>query len=104
MAPGRLTVANAFIPITSAPRESRVFFVMSDRNGLVQQVPKHAAWAEVGVYRGDFSQKILDFAAPSVLHLVDNWRYALDEHNPHSDAPENFRGFEGRIHWQHFGD
>jgi hypothetical protein len=27
-----------------------------DRNGLIRPVPKNAVWAEVGVYKGDFSQ------------------------------------------------
>jgi hypothetical protein len=81
-----------------------VFFVMSDRNRLIEQFPKHGRWAEVGVYRGDFSQKIMETCAPSELYLIDNWEFAIMEHNPFTDETENFAGFSGKIHWQHFGD
>src|SRR5262249_62040482 len=42
-----------------------VYFVLSDRNGLIRPVPKNAVWAEVGVYKGDFSQIVLDTCGPS---------------------------------------
>jgi hypothetical protein len=81
-----------------------VFFVMGDRNSLIQQFPKGGAWAEVGVYRGDFSQRILETCAPVEFHLIDNWKFDIEDHNPFSDEAENFSGFSGKIHWQHFGD
>ncbi len=77
---------------------------MGDRNRLIEQFPKHACWAEVGVYRGDFSQRIFDTCAPSELYLIDNWKFEIAEHNPFIDVAENFSGFAGKIHWQHFGD
>jgi hypothetical protein len=81
-----------------------VFFVFSDRNHLIEQLPKGAVWAEIGVYRGDFSQNILDLAAPSELCLVDSWTFEMKDHNPLDDASENFSAFGGKIHWDHFGD
>lgn len=81
-----------------------MFFILSDRNSIVQNIPKNAVWVEIGVYRGDFSQKILELSNPAELHLIDNWKFEVHEHNPFSDAPDNFSGFSGKIHWQHFGD
>jgi hypothetical protein len=81
-----------------------VFFVMGNRDSLIQQYPKNGVWAEVGIYRGDFSQKILEICAPSELYLIDNWKIEIEDHNPFKGKAENFSGFAGKIHWQHFGD
>jgi len=81
-----------------------VFLVMTDRNGLIRLVPKNAVWAEVGVYKGDFSQIVLDTCAPSQYYLIDNWKFDVKEHNPFDDATENFSNFRGRVHWEHYGD
>jgi len=45
-----------------------MFFVLGDRNSLIQQLPKDAVWAQVGIYRGDFSQKILELCSPSAFN------------------------------------
>ena len=55
-----------------------MFFLMCDRDGLISQLPKLSRWAEVGVYRGDFSEKILDYCNPSELILIDNWKLKID--------------------------
>jgi hypothetical protein len=81
-----------------------VYFVMTDRNGLVQLVPRSAVWAEVGVYKGDFSKIVLDVCAPSKYYLIDNWKFDVREHNPFEETTENFSNFAGRIHWEHYGD
>ena len=81
-----------------------VYFVMGNRDNLIEQYPKNGVWAEIGVYRGDFSQKIFEICEPSELYLIDNWRFEIRDHNPFSDEAENFSGFAGKIHWQHFGD
>jgi hypothetical protein len=81
-----------------------VYFVLSDRNALIQLVPKNAVWAEVGVYKGDFSQIVLDTCSPSLYYLIDNWRFDPNEHNPFQESTENFSNFAGRVHWEHYGD
>ena len=81
-----------------------MFFVMGDRNQLIAQFPKNAAWAEIGVYRGDFSNRIFNLCNPSELYLIDSWKFDITEQNPFSDTAENFTGFSGKIHWEHFGD
>ncbi len=80
-----------------------MYFIFSDRKALIQQVPKNCVWAEVGVYRGDFSQAVVDLCQPSEYHLIDNWQ-ELAQQNPFGDVTENFANFVGKIHWDHFGD
>jgi hypothetical protein len=48
------------------------------RELLLQAMPKHAICAEIGVWEGDFSQRILDRTQPAKLHLIDPWRYEHD--------------------------
>ena len=81
-----------------------VYFVMTDRNGLLRVMPKGAVWAEIGVYKGDFSQIVLDTCAPSRYYLIDNWKFDIKEQNPLEETTENFSNFSGRVHWQHYGD
>jgi hypothetical protein len=47
-----------------------VYFVMTDRNGLIRLIPRNAVWAEVGLYKGDCSQVVLDYlrALPVLPH------------------------------------
>jgi hypothetical protein len=81
-----------------------MFFILGHRNDLIANIPKNATWAEVGVYRGDFSQKIVELCSPTELHLIDNWRFDIEQHDPFSNSADNFSGFSGKIHWEHFGD
>lgn len=80
-----------------------MYFILGDRKALIQQLPKGAAWAEVGVYRGDFSQAVVELCAPTEYFLIDNWA-TLPEQDLSSDVTENFSNFAGKIHWDHFGD
>src|SRR4051794_13246210 len=50
----------------------------ASRDLLLQAMPKHAICAEIGVWEGDFSQRILDTTQPTKLHLIDPWRYQQD--------------------------
>jgi Methyltransferase domain len=45
---------------------------------VLNHIPKHSVCAEIGVYRGDFSQLILR-REPKKLHLIDPWKF---EENP----------------------
>jgi len=38
-------------------------------------MPKNAICAEIGVWKGDFSQRILNVAKPMKLHLIDPWEF-----------------------------
>ena len=48
-----------------APRAPRV--------RLLERVPKGGFCAEIGVWRGDFSERILEVVRPVRLHLIDPW-------------------------------
>lgn len=47
--------------------------VLTDRNQLLNLMPKHGTVAELGVDKGNFSQLIIDTCKPSRLHLIDVW-------------------------------
>ncbi len=47
--------------------------VLLDRHHLLQTLPKGAVCAEIGVDKGDFSEKILETTNPQKLHLIDAW-------------------------------
>lgn len=43
------------------------------RSFLLSTLPENAVCAEIGVYKGNFSAKLLKYAKPEVLHLIDPW-------------------------------
>jgi hypothetical protein len=45
------------------------------RHFLFDILPKNSICAEVGVWKGDFSQEILDHLNPKELYLIDPWLY-----------------------------
>lgn len=48
------------------------------RNFLLSRLPKQAVGAEIGVWQGDFSARILEKAQPRLLHLIDPWLHRTD--------------------------
>jgi len=38
--------------------------------------PRHGRCAEIGVWKGDFSHRILQLRKPAELHLIDPWLFA----------------------------
>ncbi|NQY10924.1 MAG: hypothetical protein HRT71_15615 [Flavobacteriales bacterium] len=47
--------------------------ILLNRQELLKHLPKNGVVAELGVYKGGFSQEILEICKPSKLHLVDTW-------------------------------
>jgi hypothetical protein len=45
------------------------------RNFLLEAMLKEAIVAEIGVYKGNFSKKILAMTKPVKLHLIDPWKF-----------------------------
>jgi Methyltransferase domain len=45
------------------------------RGNLLASMPKGGVVAEIGVWEGHFSQRILDICEPVALHLIDPWMY-----------------------------
>jgi len=77
------------------------------RSQLLNLLPKGGEVAEIGVADGDFSQCILDAAAPKCLHLIDPWEhqdradYARDANNvSESRQEERFNAVMARFRQQ----
>lgn len=64
-------VARQVARIFSRQRERRL------RDCILSTIPKGCVCAEIGVYKGDFSELILE-RGPKKLHLIDPWKYELD--------------------------
>lgn len=45
------------------------------RSQLLDLLPKESVGAEIGVWKGDFSARLLDKLNPIKLYLVDPWQY-----------------------------
>lgn len=45
------------------------------RGRLLARLPKAAKVAEIGVWEGGFSRRILEICEPKELHLIDPWQY-----------------------------
>ena len=45
------------------------------RTFLLKSIPKRSVGCELGVWKGEFSELILEWAKPSKLYLIDPWLY-----------------------------
>ncbi len=45
------------------------------RGQLLERLPKHTIGAEIGVWQGEFTARVLAIAKPRELHLIDPWLY-----------------------------
>jgi hypothetical protein len=52
------------LPMNSHPREQ-----------ILALVPKNSICAEIGVWKGAYSKKILKITKPNNLHLIDPWKF-----------------------------
>lgn len=68
------------------------------RGRLLESLPKGGIVAEIGVWEGDFSQRILDICAPKELHLIDPWLYMPEFSNTGFGKPKNEHLMEQRYH------
>src|SRR5579862_4063831 len=50
-----------------------MYYAMTERENLVDFLPKGGVGVEIGVAAGDFSQVLLERAQPTRLHLIDPW-------------------------------
>lgn len=53
----------------------RRFFRGKERDFLLRRFPKGSVGAEIGVWKGDFSSRILKIVRPATVHLIDPWKY-----------------------------
>ena len=56
--------------------------VIKDRVELLRRLPSGGVAAEIGVFRGEYSRRILNVNKPNVLHLVDSWIDYLGPDHP----------------------
>lgn len=59
------------------------------RGRLLAQMPKGARAAEIGVWEGGFSRRILEICEPAELHLIDPWQYMPEFGNTGFGRPKN---------------
>jgi methyltransferase family protein len=50
----------------------------SERDLVLRKMPRKAVCAEIGVFSGDFSARILTATCPRRLHLIDPWKFEPD--------------------------
>jgi len=67
--------AARFLPgLRSFRRRRKVW----QRETLLDLLPEDSFGAEIGVWRGDFSARLLSEVRPARLHLIDPWRFESD--------------------------
>lgn len=53
---------------------------LSDRKELLKHLPRQGIAAELGVYKGNYSQKIIKYNNPQKLYLIDHWENSDEKH------------------------
>lgn len=53
----------------------RIFPAIDSRTSVLKKIPRKSVGAEIGVWRGDFSDRIYYIVSPKKLYLVDPWQY-----------------------------
>jgi len=48
---------------------------LDNRRRVLEMMPSQSVCAEIGVWKGDFSARILEVVRPAILHLIDPWRF-----------------------------
>lgn len=56
----------------------RLAAVINARDTIIHHLPKGGVGMEIGVWKGEFSAKLLAGTRPRLLHLVDPWKVAED--------------------------
>jgi hypothetical protein len=51
------------------------------KEAALSEIPKGSVCAEIGVWKGDFSEKILEIVNPKKLHLIDPWLFMKEYGN-----------------------
>jgi hypothetical protein len=63
-----------------APRLGNYLRTLTNsRDFVLNSFPKNSVGVEIGVDRGDFSQRILKIVKPKKFHLIDPWKYEVLE-------------------------
>lgn len=76
---------------------SRAYYSLhpKDRSFLLELLPKNSTGAEVGVFKGEFTEQILSFVKPKMIYLIDLWEYDADIHSANFDEkPDMLKNYE----------
>jgi len=68
-----------------------IYEINSRREDFLNFLPKHSIGAEIGVFKGEFSEKILMVVKPKKLHLIDGWHKIYGEYYPWISFDTNMR-------------
>jgi len=63
-------------------RKVRYLFGLKTRENIFKALPKQAVCAELGVFKGEFSEAILSYAKPREAHFIDVWWSLFGEYYP----------------------
>ncbi len=69
--------------------------LVNTRTDLLQLLPKGLCIAELGVFRGNFSEQILHYCLPKKLHLIDMWIGRAECGNQDGEFIETIDDMEG---------
>lgn len=64
--------------------------LLTDRQALLERLPRQGIVAELGVAAGDFSHQIMELSQPQRLHLIDPWSSERYGDALHHDLSEHF--------------
>ena len=70
----------------------------SPRRQLLKRLPRAACVAEIGVWKGDFSERIRQYTSPLKLHLIDPWTFQATLRG-HMYAIAKDQGDMDRVYW-----
>lgn len=68
------------------------------RDRMLGQLPKNAVVAEIGVWEGFFSGRIMEICQPATLHLIDPWLYMPEFANTGFGRKKNEHLMERKWH------
>ena len=70
------------------------------RRQLLKRLPRAAVAAEIGVWTGDFSERIRQYTLPLKLHLIDPWTIPAGFSGPDAQGRHaKNQGDMDRVHW-----
>lgn len=69
-------------------------YLPQPRDFLLKKLPKKGIFGEVGVYNGDFSQRIETICKPSELYLIDPWQAILSRKEEKYNQASQDRRYE----------
>ena len=59
-------------------KESHSIVLFDTRDTLFKALPRHGIAAEIGVAKGKFARKVLEYCRPQKFHLIDPWKFQND--------------------------